>query len=408
MNAKTLENLDIYDPDNYIDGVPLADFKILRDKAPIYWHPHPNGGGYWVISRHQDVMKVSRDNKTFSAERGFVLVDDLPPEILEQVKGQLLGMDPPNHGPLRRSVITRFTTKMLAELEPKVRDITRTILQAALQKPDCNFVYDVAGELPTSVIGSMMGVPQDMWHQLREWSDMQTSASDPDIGGTPEEVQTASIEMGTYGYQLAAERKDKSGDDLISLLVNVEVDGNQVSEMEFASLFVQITVAGNETTRALISGGMYELIQRPELYRELEAKHLDNPELMKSAIEEMLRWTCPLHYFRRTATCDTEIGGQQIKENDKVVMLYSSANFDDTVFVNPQVFDIHRLHNPHMAFGHGIHLCLGANLARMETRIFFEEFFKLFSGIELTGKAVRIRSNMANGFKEMPVKLIPR
>lgn len=408
MNAKTLENLDIYDPDNYIDGVPLADFKILRDKAPIYWHPHPNGGGYWVISRHQDVMKVSRDNKTFSAERGFVLVDDLPPEILEQVKGQLLGMDPPNHGPLRRSVITRFTTKMLAELEPKVRDITRTILQAALQKPDCNFVYDVAGELPTSVIGSMMGVPQDMWHQLREWSDMQTSASDPDIGGTPEEVQTASIEMGTYGYQLAAERKDKSGDDLISLLVNVEVDGNQVSEMEFASLFVQITVAGNETTRALISGGMYELIQRPELYRELEAKHLDKPELMKSAIEEMLRWTCPLHYFRRTATCDTEIGGQQIKENDKVVMLYSSANFDDSVFVNPQVFDIHRLHNPHMAFGHGIHLCLGANLARMETRIFFEEFFKLFSGIELTGKAVRIRSNMANGFKEMPVKLIPR
>jgi cytochrome P450 len=408
MNAKTLENLDIYDPDNYIDGVPLADFKILRDKAPIYWHPHPNGGGYWVISRHQDVMKVSRDNKTFSAERGFVLVDDLPPEILEQVKGQLLGMDPPNHGPLRRSVITRFTTKMLAELEPKVRDITRTILQAALQKPDCNFVYDVAGELPTSVIGSMMGVPQDMWHQLREWSDMQTSASDPDIGGTPEEVQTASIEMGTYGYQLAAERKDKSGDDLISLLVNVEVDGNQVSEMEFASLFVQITVAGNETTRALISGGMYELIQRPELYRELEAKHLDNPELMKSAIEEMLRWTCPLHYFRRTATCDTEIGGQQIKENDKVVMLYSSANFDDTVFENPQVFDIHRSHNPHMAFGHGIHLCLGANLARMETRIFFEEFFKLFSGIELTGKAVRIRSNMANGFKEMPVKLIPR
>jgi cytochrome P450 len=408
MNAKTLENLDIYDPDNYIDGVPLADFKILRDKAPIYWHPHPNGGGYWVISRHQDVMKVSRDNKTFSAERGFVLVDDLPPEILEQVKGQLLGMDPPNHGPLRRSVITRFTTKMLAELEPKVRDITRTILQAALQKPDCNFVYDVAGELPTSVIGSMMGVPQDMWHQLREWSDVQTSASDPDIGGTPEEVQTASIEMGTYGYQLAAERKDKSGDDLISLLVNVEVDGNQVSEMEFASLFVQITVAGNETTRALISGGMYELIQRPELYRELEAKHLDNPKLMKSAIEEMLRWTCPLHYFRRTATCDTEIGGQQIKENDKVVMLYSSANFDDSVFVNPQVFDIHRLHNPHMAFGHGIHLCLGANLARMETRIFFEEFFKLFSGIELTGKAVRIRSNMANGFKEMPVKLIPR
>jgi cytochrome P450 len=408
MNPKRFENLDIYNPDNYTKAVPLADFKKLRDEAPVYWHDHPDGGGYWVISRHADVMKVSRDNKTFSAERGFVLVDDLPPEILDQVKGQLLGMDPPNHGPLRRSVITRFTSKMLAELEPKIREITRNILQAALQKPACNFVYDVAGELPTSVIGSMMGVPQDMWQQLREWSDMQTSASDPDIGGTPEEVQAASIEMGTYGYQLAAERKDKGGDDLISLLVNVEVDGHQVSEMEFASLFVQITVAGNETTRALISGGMYELIQHPELYRELEEKHLDNPELMKSAIEEMLRWTCPLHYFRRTATCDTEIGGQQIKENDKVVILYSSANFDEAVFEYPEVFDIHRSHNPHMAFGHGIHLCLGANLARMETRIFFEEFFKLFSGIELSGEAVRIRSNMVNGFKRMPVKLTPR
>jgi cytochrome P450 len=408
MNSKRFENLDIYNPDNYTKAVPLADFKKLRNEAPVYWHDHPGGGGYWVISRHADVMKVSRDNKTFSAERGFVLVDDLPPEILDQVKGQLLGMDPPNHGPLRRSVITRFTSKMLAELEPKIREITRNILQAALQKPACNFVYDVAGELPTSVIGSMMGVPQDMWQQLREWSDMQTSASDPDIGGTPEEVQAASIEMGTYGYQLAAERKDKGGDDLISLLVNVEVDGHQVSEMEFASLFVQITVAGNETTRALISGGMYELIQHPELYRELEEEHLDNPELMKSAIEEMLRWTCPLHYFRRTATCDTEIGGQQIKENDKVVMLYSSANFDETVFEYPEVFDIHRSHNPHMAFGHGIHLCLGANLARMETRIFFEEFFKLFSGIELSGEAVRIRSNMVNGFKRMPVKLTPR
>jgi cytochrome P450 len=408
MNPKRFENLDIYNPDNYTKAVPFADFKKLRDEAPVYWHDHPDSGGYWVISRHADVMKVSRDNKTFSAERGFVLVDDLPPEILDQVKGQLLGMDPPNHGPLRRSVITRFTSKMLAELEPKIREITRNILQAALQKPTCNFVYDVAGELPTSVIGSMMGVPQDMWHQLREWSDMQTSASDPDIGGTPEQVQAASIEMGTYGYQLAAERKDKGGDDLISLLVNVEVDGHQVSEMEFASLFVQITVAGNETTRALISGGMYELIKHPELYRELEEQHLDNPELMKSAIEEMLRWTCPLHYFRRTATCDTEIGGQQIKENDRVVMLYSSANFDETVFEYPEVFDIHRSHNPHMAFGHGIHLCLGANLARMETRIFFEEFFKLFSGIELSGEAVRIRSNMVNGFKRMPVKLTPR
>lgn len=403
-----LETIDIYNPDNYVDAVPHQQFKTLREQAPVFWHQHPTQGGYWVVSRHEEVMKVSRDHKTFSAERGFVLVDDLPADILPQAQAQLLGMDPPNHGPIRRAVITRFTSKLLAGLEPQVRRISREILQAAAKKPECNFVYDVAGELPTAVIGSMMGVPSDMWKQLREWSDMQTSASDPDIGGSPEQVQNASIEMGTYGYQLAAERKDKGGDDLISLLVNVEVDGHQLSELEFASLFVQITVAGNETTRALISGGMYELIQRPELYRELEQQHQTNPELMKSAIEEMLRWTCPLHYFRRTATCDTELGRQQIKENDRVVMLYSSANFDESVFDQPYTFDIHRQHNPHLAFGHGIHLCLGANLARMETRIFFEEFFKMFSAIELTGPAQRIRSNLVNGFKKMPVRLHSR
>lgn len=405
-----LQDIDIYNPDNYTTEVPHQQFKLLREQSPVHWHEHPDGGGYWVVSRHEDVMRVSRDHKTFSAERGFVLVDDLPEDILEQTKGQLLGMDPPKHGPLRRAVISQFTSKMLANLEPKVRDITREILQQALAKPECNFVYDVAGELPTSVIGSMLGVPRDMWHQLREWSDLQTSASDPDIGGSNEEVQQASLEMGTYGYQLATERKDKDGDDLISLLVNFEVDGHQVTEMEFASLFVQITVAGNETTRALISGGMYELMQRPELYKELEQCVMDgnDPGLLKSAIEEMLRWTCPLHYFRRTATADTEVAGQQIRENDKVVMLYSSANFDDSVFEQPEVFNIRREVNPHMALGHGIHLCLGANLARMEARVFFEEFFRTFSGIELTGEARRIRSNLVNGLKAMPVRLTPR
>ena len=243
-----------------------------------------------------------------------------------------------------------------------------------------------------------------MWPQIREWSDLQTSASDPDLGGTPEEVQQASVDMGTYGYQLAAERKDQGGDDLISLLINTEVDGRLVSEMEFASLFIQLTVAGNETTRGLISSGMYQLIQQPELYRQLEA----HPEQLPAAIEEMLRWTCPLHYFRRTAVADTIINGQAIKAGDRVVMLYSSANFDEAVFNKPMEFDIAREHNPHMAFGHGIHFCLGANLARMETRVFFEEFFRHFAGIEMTAEPVYIRSNSIHGFKQMPVRLIPR
>jgi cytochrome P450 len=305
---------------------------------------------------------------------------------------------------LRRAVITRFTTRMLAELEPVIRDLTGDVMAQITQPTEVNFVESLAGDLPTAVICSMLEIPRDMWGQIRRWSDLQTSSSDPDLGGTAEEVNQASVEMGTYGFQLACERKDQGGDDLISLLINQEVDGRQLSEMEFASLFIQLTVAGNETTRGLISSGMHELLLRPELYQQLQ----NNPQQLPRAIEEMLRWTCPLHYFRRTATCDTQIRGQKIREGDRVVMLYSSANFDEEVFEDPMSFDVNRSINPHMAFGHGIHLCLGANLARLEARIFFEEFFKYFSGIASSGAPVFIRSNSIHGFKDMPVLLTPR
>ena len=329
------------------------------------------------------------------------MVDDLPPEQLAMAQGMLLGMDPPNHGPIRRAVITRFTSRKLAELEPTIRTIARSIMASANTGEEINFVDDLAGDLPTAVICSLLEIPQDMWAQVRRWSDLQTSGSDPDLGGTAEEVNQASIEMGSYGYQLAAERKDAGGEDLISLLINQEVDGHLVNEMEFASLFVQLTTAGNETTRGLISSGMHELMQHPEMYRQL----VEDPAKIPLAVEEMLRWTCPLHYFRRTATAETVINGQTIREGDRVVMLYSSANFDEDVFQQPMNFAIDRDPNPHLAFGHGLHLCLGANLARLEARIFFEEFFRSFSRIEQTGEPAYIRSNSIHGFKSMPVVL---
>lgn len=347
------------------------------------------------------MVQVSRDFKTFSAQRGFVMVDDLPEEQLTMAQGMLLGMDPPNHGPIRRAVITRFTSRKLAELEPGVRQIARGIMKRVKAGEEINFVDDLAGDLPTAVICSLLEIPEDMWPQVRRWSDLQTSGSDPDLGGTAEEVSQASVDMGSYGYQLAAERKDAGGDDLISLLINQEVDGHLVNELEFASLFVQLTTAGNETTRGLISSGMYELMQHPDAYRQLAEDFSKIP----LAVEEMLRRSCPLHYFRRTATTDTEINGQPIKAGDRVVMLYSSANFDEDVFDSPMRFDIARDPNPHLAFGHGLHLCLGANLARLEARVFFEEFFKAFSGIEERGKPAYIRSNSIHGFKTMPVCL---
>jgi cholest-4-en-3-one 26-monooxygenase len=394
--------IDVYSPDAYTQGIPHEQFAWLREHAPVYWHEHPAGGGYWVLSRHADIVAVSRDFKTFSAQQGFVMVDDMPPEILPMVQNQLLGMDPPNHGPIRRAVITRFTSRRLAELEPRVREIARAAMARVAGGEEINFVDDLAGDLPTAVICSLLDIPEAMWPQIRRWSDLQTSGSDPDLGGTAEEVTQASIEMGSYGYSLASERRDGDGDDLVSLLVNQEIDGHKVSEMEFASLFVQLAVAGNETTRGLISSGMDQLLRQPDLYRALEA----NPARLPLAVEEMLRWTCPLHYFRRTATCDSEIRGQKIAAGERVVMLYSSGNFDEDVFADPLRFDITRDPNPHLAFGHGIHLCLGANLARIEARLFFEEFFREFTGIERTGEPVYIRSNSIHGFKQMPVRLL--
>jgi cytochrome P450 len=398
------KKVDLYSPDSYVTAAPHEDFDALRSACPVYRHAHPDGGEYWLLTRHQDVVDVSRDHRSFSSERAFVMVDDLDPEILEMVHNQLLGMDPPRHGPIRRLVVNRFTKARVAEREPRIREICREIFADASAAGDCDFVNDMAGRLPTAVIGEMMGIPRDMWDQMRTWSDLQTSADDPDLGASAEEITQASIEMGTYGYQLATERKDTDGDDLISMLVNVEMDGEKVSELEFASLFVQITVAGNETTRGLIASGMQQLIEQPQLYRELEA----NPQLIPNAVEEMLRVFCPLHYFRRTATCPAQIGDQAIAENDRVVMMYSAANRDPAVFEHPHEFDIHRQNNPHLAFGYGIHLCLGANLARLEARVFFEEFFKTFASIEALGQPQRIRSNMVNGFKSMPVRLVSR
>lgn len=397
-----LEEIDIYNPDTYVAATPHEQFRFLREHDPVHWHDHPDGGGYWVLSRHADCVQVARDHAGFSAQRGFVLVDDLEPTILAQAQGQLLGMDPPAHGPIRRAVISRFTSKMLNELEPRIRSITREIMRDAQQQPNCDFAFDVAARLPTQVIAEMMGVPRADWDRFREWADQQTSGDDPEVA-SPEQQQQASLQMGVYGYELALEKQGKGGDDISSLLLNVEVEGHKVNPEEFASLFIQISVAGNETTRTLLSAGMLELIQRPEVFRELQAQS----ELIPAAVEEMLRYVCPLHYFRRTATRDIEIRGKQIKENDRVVMLYASANRDEEVFDRPDDFNIHRDPNPHITFGYGIHLCLGANLARLEARVFFEEFFRHFDGIELAGNIRRLRSNLVNGMKEMPVRLQP-
>jgi len=265
-------------------------------------------------------------------------------------------------------------------------------------------VRDVAAELPVQVIAEIMGVPPEDRHRLSEWGDRLTGMDDPEIAVSPEATRQASFDMGAYGFSLAGSRKGKQGADLISVLMNAELGGQRVNEVEFAGLFVQITVAGNETTRTLLSQSLLELLEQPDAWRALAR----DPGLLPVAVEELLRFTSPLHYFRRTATRDVELRGQMIREGDAVAMLYSSANRDEEVFMRPDALELRRDPNPHLAFGFGEHFCLGAKLARLEARVFFEELFRRVERVELLGPPRRLRSNLINGVKEIPVRLVPR
>jgi cholest-4-en-3-one 26-monooxygenase len=264
-------------------------------------------------------------------------------------------------------------------------------------------VRDVAAELPLQVIADLVGVPQEDRHKVFEWSNRLIGMDDPEFANSPEAGKMAAAELWMYANQLAEERKREPRNDLVTVLMTAEVDGEKLTEVEFDSFFLLLAVAGNETTRNLISGGMLALIEHPEQRRRL----LENPNLLNSAVEEMLRWVSPVMHFRRTATRDTEIRGQKIRTGEKVVVYYGSANRDESVFPNPNVFDVGRTPNNHLAFGIGEHFCLGSNLARLEIRAIFEELLRRLPDIELASPVRRLRSNFIAGVKEMPVRFTP-
>jgi len=397
-----LATLDVYDPEQYVAGVPHEKFAFLRAHDPVFWQRLPDGGGCWIVAKHADVIAASADPATFSAERGGIVIEDMPPERLAQMRGQLLAMDPPRHRDMRRKVLVGFTPGLVGRMEPFLRERARAVMDAAAARGRVNFVYDMAAALPLQVICEIFGIPEADRAWVVEAGDRVIGRDDPDLGAN-EDSGESSVKIGAYGFQLASERTAKGGDDLISLLVNAP-GGNAISAVEFANLFIQLIVAGNETTRTLLTGTLLALLEDPDAYRALEA----DPGLLPVAVEEMLRWTTPVHYFRRTATRDAELGGKKIREGDRVVLHYTSADFDESVFAEPLRFDIRRDPNPHLAFGWGEHFCLGAKLARMEARIFWEEFFRSFAAVELTGPVRRMRSNLNNSHKEIPVRLRPR
>lgn len=401
----TTQTIDLYSPDTYAESMPYDTFAQLRREAPVYWQREPDGPGYWALMRYEDIVTVSNDNMLFSSYLGGTNLEDAGPEGLAMVRTMMVNMDPPQHTKYRRLVSTGFTPRMIAAMEPHVREITRAIVDDVAGRGACDFVTDIAARLPLHVIAEMMGVPRDMHQQVFDWSNRLVGFSDPEYTTSQEDGQRAAMEMFMYANTLAVDRKANPRDDLVSVLINAEVEGERLTEADFDGFFLLLAVAGNETTRNLMSGAIVALMEHPEQRQRL----IDDPSLMPLAVEEFLRWVSPLIYFRRTASRDTEIGGQQIRAGEKVAMYYPSGNRDDAVFERPDEFDVGRAPNPHMAFGGGgNHFCLGASLARLEIRCMFEELLPRLPDMELAGPVSRLRSNFINGIKHIPVRYTPR
>jgi cholest-4-en-3-one 26-monooxygenase len=396
-------DIDIYDPDLYVARVPHEAFAHLRQRTPVCWHPEPKGGpGFWCVLKYADVMQVSKNPMTFSSNRG-TNIEDVPEEELSMLQAIMLNMDPPQHSKFRRIVSQAFVPRIIGALEPHVREMARDIVDGIAGRGECDFVREVAAELPLQVIVELMGVPQEDRFKVFDWSNRLIGFDDPEFGTSREDGRAAATEMWMYANELAVQRKAEPRDDLVTKLISGTVDGEHLTEFEFDSFFLLLAVAGNETTRNLVSGGMLALMENPEQMARLVA----DPSLIPSAVEEMLRWVSPVMHFRRTATADTEVGGQKIRKGEKVVMFYPSANRDEDVFPNAMSFDVGRTPNDHLAFGIGEHFCLGTRLARLEIRIIFEEILRRLPDIELNGSARRLRSNFINGIKSMPVRFTP-
>jgi cytochrome P450 len=401
-----MKTADIYSPDVYVDGPPHELFTQFRRTDPVFWQDMTGEPGYWAVLKHADVVHVAREARVFSATEGGVVLEDLVPEQLAMMRDMLLAMDPPRHGDYRRPLAESFKRKVIGQLEPQIRDICREIMVTAAEQGDVEFVHEVTSSLPSRVIGQLMGLPLEDWPLVNRLAERNTSGQDPDLNhddaGQVDDAGNASVEMAMYAIGFAMRRRqEEPRDDLTTLILESDFGGKRMTDVDFGSFFVQLVTAGNDTTKTMLSSGLLALLQHPDQLAELRA----DPSLMSGAVEEILRWANPLHYFRRTASADTELHGMPIKAGDKVAMYYTSANRDEDVFDDPQRFDIHRAPNPHLSFGIAEHFCLGVHLARLEGRVFFEELLATFPTIELTGEPRRTRSNLNNALKSLPVRL---
>jgi len=412
MKSITLANLDVFE-----NGAPWSLFADLRRESPIHWNEEekPNSG-FFSVTRYHDIVKVLRDSDTFTSER-FTNLEEVDAEQ-EEARRSLLETDGTRHRALRRLLQGQFTPQAVAKYETFLRGLTATTLDNAFAKGEFDFVEEVAADFPIQVLAKLLDVPESDTGQLIEWGNRMIGFDDPEhadvLISDPESEKyrlvpfksPAALEVFAYGDELARQRKGKDGTDLVSVLINSPMsDGIALTERDFHTNFLLLVVAGNETTRHTISHTMNNLINNPDQLALLQ----ERPDLIPWAVEEFLRYASPVYHFRRTATKDVDFNGVEIKQGQKIVPWFASGNRDDSVFENPNKFDVTRNPNEHMAFGRGgPHMCLGNALARIELRVMFEDLVSRVDKVERVGDVDFLRSNFVHGIKRMPVKVTIR
>jgi cytochrome P450 len=416
-----LSEVDLSDIDGFDNGRGYAQLDTLRTEDPVHWTEESDGAGFWAVTRYADIWEVDRDSETFTSEE-FVNLEDVDDDLRE-FRRSLLETDGVRHQALRRLIQREFTPRnLMKNYESFLRQLTKSTVDRALAAAaenggEIDFVKLISADFPIQVLARLLDVPSEHTGQLIAWGNEMVANTDPEYAKVrlddpasekyrhlPFRSPTVQ-EVWDYGNGLREKRIGGDGTDLVSILANrMPEDQVPLSQQDFNNYFSLIVIAGNETTRHAISQSMLGLIEQPEQMRILQEK----PELLQTAIEELLRWATPVYHFRRTATRDVELGGKQVKEGDKVVMWFASGNRDETVFEDPYTIDVTRTNVDHMTFGKGSpHLCLGNALARLEIRLMFEELLPRIAGIELAGDVKRIRSNFVNGIKRFPVRITP-
>ncbi len=401
-----LEEIDLIDGRNFVAGVPHEWFRRLRAEAPVYWHPEKSAhrGGFWTVTDYNDCVTVNRDWERFSSYKHSALFTDMDDDQLAQQRMMMLNMDPTMHTRYRRLVNKGFTPKLVRDLEQQIVGYADGIIDAVSERGTADFVEEISAELPLLVIAELLGVPQEDRRKVFDWSNRMIGSEDPEYQIEGADPGEAAMAVFSYAEELAAARRLAPRQDLVSTLINAEVEGEKLDQLELDLFFMLLIVAGNETTRNLMSGAMVAFFDHPDQWEKLR----QDRSLLPSAVEEMLRFVTPVMHFRRTVVADTELGGQALQEGDKIVFWHTSANRDESVFTDPDTFDLARSPNNHIAFGGGgPHFCLGANLARMEIMVMFDRLLDRIPDIRLDGEVQRLQSNFINGTKHIPVAFAP-